>query len=387
MTALRTTLPYRLPEEVFGPADSAAVGLIWNNRPPPRADTPLAPNGYHTTAGFSRDKTMTQSLIAIALHATEAVRLHTLVLPLGLHASAAQSEGPLRAEIIPPAGPDGCIEGADGRRQYVADMGALAAAIAAQAVQPRIDYDHVSERVSPTFNGSTAARGWVRHPRLNARGGIDADLHVDAATRERLGSEEYRYLSPALRLDGEERIIGLSSIALVNDPNLPLAPLRVHNQANAGAGATGTAPDPQVEEARRLMAEAATEAVDLAVEHGQILPRDREYHLSAITTHAGGVRAGIAAFRTHVAAGEGEAAPGADADARQALMARTGPRGVPPGRTGALAAPAFDAPPDVGPATPERLALHAQITDYARTHGVSYRDAVEQFGALGLDRR
>ena len=333
---------------------------------------------------------MTQSLLAIALHATavDAVRLHTLVLPLGLHASAAQSEGPLRAEIIPPAGPDGCIEGADGRRQYVADMGALAAAIGAQAVQPRIDCDHVSERTSPTFSGSTAALGWVRSPRLNARGGIDADLHVDAATRERLGSEEYRYLSPALRLDGEERIIGLSSMALVNDPNLPLAPLRVHNQADAGAGATGTAPDPQVEEARRLMAEAADEAVDLAVEHGQILPRDREYHLSAITTHAGGVRAGISAFRTHVAAShEGGAAPGADADARQALMARTGPRGVPPGPRGALAAPAFDAPPDVGPATPERLALHAQITDYARTHGVSYRDAVEQFGALGLDRR
>ena len=338
---------------------------------------------------------MTPSLLAIALHAAaaEAVRLHTLVLPLGLHASAAQPEGPLRAEIIPPPGPDGCIEGADGRRQYVADMGALAAAIGAQAVQPRIDCDHVSERTSPTFAGSTAALGWVRHPRLNARGGIDADLHVDAATRERLGSEEYRYLSPALRLDGEERIIGLSSVALVNDPNLPLAPLQVHNQAGAaasGEGAAGTAPDPQVEEARRLMSEAAAEAVDLAVEHGSILPREREYHLSAITTHAGGVRAGIAAFRAHVAAsgeGEGGAAPGADADARRALMARTGPRGAPPGRTGALAAPPFDAPPDVGPATPERLALHAQITDYARTHGVSYRDAVEQFGALGLDRR
>ena len=38
---------------------------------------------------------MTPSLLAIALHAAaEAVRLHTLVLPLGLHASAAQSEGP-----------------------------------------------------------------------------------------------------------------------------------------------------------------------------------------------------------------------------------------------------------------------------------------------------
>ena len=97
-----------------------------------------------------------QALTIIALHATaahaapEAVRLHTLVLPLGLHAAAAPPDAPIRAEIVPPPGPDGCIEGADGRRQYVADMHALAAGIAAQAVQPRIDCDHTSERTSPT---------------------------------------------------------------------------------------------------------------------------------------------------------------------------------------------------------------------------------------------
>ena len=339
----------------------------------------------------------THTTPAPALHATtEGVRLHTCILPLAAHAAAAGAEGPITAEIIPPPGPGGCIEGADGRRQYAPDMAALAAAIAAQPVQPRIDRDHTSERTSPTFRGSTEASGWVRNPRTNARGGIDADLHVDADTRAALSRDAYRYLSPALRLDPDERITGLSSIALVNDPNLPLAPLSVHHEddmtqsttsSRAGAGSTGDArPDPQVEEARRLMAEAAAEAVDLAVEDGRILPRDRDYHLAAITSHSGGVRAGIAAFRAHVATGEGadSAAPGTAS--RPELMARVGPRGAPPGRTGRTAGPAFSGPADVGPATVERLDLHARITEYARAQGIPYRDAVEQFGGLGLDR-
>ena len=152
---------------------------------------------------------------APVLHSTaDGVRLHTLVLPLAAHAAAGGADAPVTAEIIPPPGPGGCIEGADGRRQYASDMAALAAAIAAQPVQPvqpvqpRIDCDHSSERTSPTFRGSTAARGWVRAPRTNARGGIDADLHLDADIRAALGREEYRYLSPALRLDAEERIVG-----------------------------------------------------------------------------------------------------------------------------------------------------------------------------------
>ena len=339
----------------------------------------------------------THTASAPALHAaTEGVRLHTCILPLAAHAAGAGAEGPIAAEIIPPPGPGGCIEGADGRRQYAPDMAALAAAIAAQPVQPRIDRDHTSERTSPTFNGSTEARGWVRSPRVNARGGIDADLHLDADTRAAVGRDAYRYLSPALRLDTEERITGLSSIALVNDPNLNLVPLRPHNEevmdrsaSTTRADTADSAPDPQVEEARRLMSELATETVDLAVEDGRILPRDRDYHLAAITSHSGGVRAGIAAFRAHVA-GAVEGAGGGSEERQggqtKTLMSRTGPRGAPPGRTGAPGVPAFQGPIDVLPPTPERLALHANIIEHAKTHGISYRDAVQVFGALGLDR-
>ena len=63
------------------------------------------------------------------------------------------------AEIIPPADASGVVKGRDGRRFRMKDPATLAAAINAQAVAARIDFDHRSERSSPTFNGSTAAEG------------------------------------------------------------------------------------------------------------------------------------------------------------------------------------------------------------------------------------
>lgn len=127
----------------------------------------------------------------------------------------------LTAEVIPPPR-GGLLIGRDGRRFRVKSMAALAVAIGAQAVAPRIDFDHRSERSSPTFTGSTAAAGWLSNFRVNENGGIDADMALGDEAAIAIRDGRYRHLSPAFELNKEGEIIGLSSVALVNDPNLAL---------------------------------------------------------------------------------------------------------------------------------------------------------------------
>ena len=127
----------------------------------------------------------------------------------------------LTMEVIPPP-QSGLLRGYDGRTYKVQDMAALAAAIAAQPVAPRLDFDHRSERKSPTFAGSTRAEGWLSNFRVNARGGIDADLEPNETAASAIANDGYRYLSPALVLDRDGNVTGLSSVALVNDPNFSL---------------------------------------------------------------------------------------------------------------------------------------------------------------------
>ena len=101
-------------------------------------------------------------------------------------------------------------------------MAALAAAIGAQAVAPRIDFDHRTERTSPTFAGSTRAEGWLSNFRVNGNGGLDADMQLGDMATAAIMREEYRHLSPALTHDSAGTVTGLSSVALVNDPNFDL---------------------------------------------------------------------------------------------------------------------------------------------------------------------
>ena len=127
----------------------------------------------------------------------------------------------LTMEVIPPPR-GGYLTGRDGRRYRVKSMAALAAAIGAQAVAPRIDFDHRTERTSPTFAGSTRAEGWLSNFRVNGNGGLDADMQLGDAVAMAIGRGEYRYLSPALTHDSAGEVTGLSSVALVNDPNFDL---------------------------------------------------------------------------------------------------------------------------------------------------------------------
>lgn len=307
--------------------------------------------------------------------------------PAGAAALALQALSPAEitgdAEIvrtvIPAPGADGRLETRDDRRPLrVSDPAALAAAINAQDVDVRIDFDHQSERVSPTFRGSTAAEGWARRFRAAADGGIEAALELSGWARHAIEQGQYRYLSPALWFNKETgEVEGMSSVALVNDPSMRLG------LNSAGSGDPGSGPSPEERERRatereaaaeRMMMAAAERSVDRAVADQRLMPAQKDFALNAIRTNASGIEAGLAAFESAYPASPGAPRPGD-------LDRRTAPAGAPSPGAPAPGAPAFHAPPG-REVDADGLALHARVAAHARDRGISYRQSVIELGAL-----
>ena len=322
------------------------------------------------------------------------VALAPWIASLNLQAMTGDNPSPLSVEVIPPPGDSGILRGRDGRSFNVSDVPALAARINSQAVSPRIDFDHQSERVSPTFKGSTAAEGWLTNARVNARGGIDADLELSGWAIMNLRAKSYRYLSPVLVHGRDMEVIGLSSVALVNDPNFNLTAPTIHSREPTMEN-DPNAPDADEREkalaARERAADeralnAAVRAVDQAVVDGKIPAAAKDAHLETIKSHKDGIDAGLNAFEKVIEA-SAETAPaggagGLDGDALKTLQTRVGPTGT-PNAAGDASQPGFPTPAGVLPPDEKRLSLHQKITEYAQTNGVSYRDAVAHFGAMG----
>lgn len=277
-------------------------------------------------------------------------------------------DDPARAVVVPPPGAGGVLPTRDGRKHWIPDAAAAAAAMNAQDVRARIDFDHKSEPTSPTFGGSTAAEGgWLRDFRAQADGSISALLDLSSKAREALREKLYGYLSPALLLDESDgnRVLAMSSLALVNNPNMALGAPAVH----AGA--------PSADDREQALAQRegalAQAAVDRAAEQGRLPAPQKDFALNAIRAHAGGVAAGIAAFDAAYA----EPSTGGPDASR--LTSRVGPRGKPDARAGSAT---VAVPPghvvDAG-----RLELHARIQERVKTAGVSYSDALLALGAEG----
>ena len=304
---------------------------------------------------------------------------------LSLHAVCAEApvvpdgEGgaTVRAVVIPAPGAGGVVPTRGGAVHRLPRPAQLAAALNAQEVDARIDFDHESEPASKTFSGSTAARGgWLSDFRAEADGAISAALALSAEAAEKLRRKLYRYLSPGLYLKRGGEIVAISSLALVNNPNMRLdAPtLSADGEGDADARDAALREREAAIEQREAAAEqralnAATAAVDTAVEQGRLAPAQKGFALGAIKTHADGIEGGIAAFEAAYAA-----------PAMGGLDKRTGPRGAPPS-DGAGRGARFEAPPGFDVAE-EDVKLHAQVSAHARKRGISYRDAVVELGAL-----
>ena len=120
-------------------------------------------------------------------------------------------------ELIPAPGPDGLIQGIDGRAWKMD-----AAAVAGRKPHVlAIDINHSTERAAPLGQPSPAV-GWIEE--LQAR---DAALwgRVRWLTEgvNAVSGQQYRYLSPVFLHDAQGRIHRLKTASLTNTPNFTLA--------------------------------------------------------------------------------------------------------------------------------------------------------------------
>lgn len=248
-------------------------------------------------------------------------------------------------EVLPPP-VEGKVENRAGRVFLVPNVGKLIEALNGADPKIRLDIDHQTEPTCYAFRGSTAARGWFKNFHLNARGGVNAELHRHDISWE-LNSNKYRYVSPTVLVRPDGEIIGMTSIALTNAPLLSVKEFNSEtNEANEmpapkapkapAAKPTPTA-DPAVETelnargvaldarekeiaAREKSVEDAARAgikekLDSAVNSGAILPSARESLDEIINHHERGYSAGIAVVEKFL-----NAAP---PDKPAALMTRT----------------------------------------------------------------
>ena len=331
----------------------------------------------------------TQTIVSLnAGDGPGSVVINALVQPIALHAlgAAGNAPGPLTIEVMPAPGAGGLLPSRCARRQRVADGPRLVEALNAQALRARVDFDHKSEPTSPTFAGDTSAEGWLSDYRLNSRGGIDADAELGTAALQSLRDKKYRYVSPALMLNHAGDVVGLSSIALVNNPNLPLEAPALNTETDDVKTKEQLAAEAALAERMQKLAEresafekralnAAESNVDAAIEAGRILPAQRDFYLGAIKTHADGIEAGTAAFNAVLATPEDKKTP------TSVLAQRIGPTGQPPADATRMNA-AYQTPAGWSPPGEERLDLHAKIADYATKRGIPYRQAALEFGVI-----
>ena len=276
----------------------------------------------------------------------ESVVLYAQMTPIDENAAGAVSSV-VTVQVVPPPGPGGLLPTSDGRGQRMTDITAFISRMTRQHPAARVDKDHHSEPTSPTFRGSTAAGGWLSNYRMNEFGGVDVDMQLGDEMRESLRKKEYRYVSPAYKIKPNGEIVGLSSLALTNTPNLPLEAPTLHaaQRREAALAAREAVLD------RRVM-ESARNAVDRAIQTNSIAPHQRDYFLGTIEQHAEGIDAWLDAF--------------------EMFLNTTGTAAATPPVANFAAPRGYELP------SGERVALHNRISEYSRAHAISYRDAMAQ---------
>lgn len=80
-----------------------------------------------------------------------------------------------------------------------------------------VDADHLS-----CEGGSTKAFAWASNLRVE-EGGLYADFKFTDSGSAAVNSREYRFVSPVFDVADSGEVVGLSSVALTNKPNLPVS--------------------------------------------------------------------------------------------------------------------------------------------------------------------
>lgn len=122
------------------------------------------------------------------------------------------------------------IVGRDGREWVNDNPQAVIESLNARGVDLVIDFEHATELKSPNGDQAPAA-GWVRDLELRDNGSIWGKVSWTPRGLAAVANREYRYLSPVLLYESiSRRIRSLSSIGLVNKPNLFNAALNRQQQ-------------------------------------------------------------------------------------------------------------------------------------------------------------
>ncbi len=122
------------------------------------------------------------------------------------------------------------IVGRDGREWVNDDPQAVIESLNARGVDLVIDFEHATELKSPNGDQAPAA-GWVNGFERRENGSLWGKVSWTPRGSAAVANREYRYLSPVLLYEStSRRIRSLSSIGLVNKPNLFNAALNRQQQ-------------------------------------------------------------------------------------------------------------------------------------------------------------
>ncbi|MCL2103459.1 MAG: phage protease [Kiritimatiellaeota bacterium] len=130
--------------------------------------------------------------------------------------------GVLRVQIAPFGRYPNVREGAGGKPEnvvQVCDRAAFEAVARNSAAEVLVDFDHAAEE-----GGSTRAAAWCGNLAVEA-GGLYGDFRFTPEGAAAVNGRGYRFVSPGWTLDKDGRPDRLVSVALINKPNLPVAPV------------------------------------------------------------------------------------------------------------------------------------------------------------------
>ncbi|MCR5838044.1 MAG: phage protease [Kiritimatiellae bacterium] len=183
-------------------------------------------------------------------------------------AQSIPDDGLLPVQVAPFGDFKGVLNKAEGKKEpFVQHLDADAFSRIVEAWNAKgapeilIDADHVSAGGS-----STRAFGWARNLRVEDAG-LFADFALTPLGRAAVENREYRFVSPVFSVSENGEIASLTSIALTNKPNLPVA--CVLNSSESGVNNVGEEKEhPEMDEIKNLLglgADATPEDVAAAV--------------------------------------------------------------------------------------------------------------------------
>lgn len=121
--------------------------------------------------------------------------------------------------------PMGQIKARDGRRFVLDDPEAIVAVFETGGLDLPVDYEHASEKPEAKRSGPVPAAGWIKQLQVRADG-LWGRVEWTARARDMIGNREYRFLSPAILFNKEDRrVVKLKGAGLVHSPALHLTAL------------------------------------------------------------------------------------------------------------------------------------------------------------------